>query len=651
MKLKTSLLIGNLIHLGLLNAESITLTEANFDSTLKEYDDILVNFYSPWAVNWKSLQPHFEAAAPVLDASYPPYLVAKVNCNEEKVLCYKYTDSSGYPDPVFLNFKHRNAEEIEAAKAENVVIEEEFAKSETESAEQEIEADENEEKNEDEKEEKPEEKEEKEEKEENDEEKQKIAAAKRFKKMKLLDEKYIITDYKGGKTGPGIYRSLIQGRENLNEVQDIAHFNKLMKAQVPIVIGFFDPEKSENKNKAPGFKAFSMAADQLNDFQQEKIFHVSKVRSYYTFSKEIAEKANAKIGTLIYYRPENDTEDFQERTEVYDKNGKFTKGLIRSFIRDNAMGLALAIRPDEKETIGYPLVLTIFDVEPKKYAKDSDEDFAKKVEISKKARNIVRKASRDLAKKYSVNFALGDRMQFRDLMYDFKIKAHDSEFDDKFPFTVVFEDEWSKYVMTETFSEENYRDFLHKHERREIKMYVKSEEDPVNSPEEPITILTANNFDEYVNSGSDLFIKFYAPWCGHCRRLAPYYEKMADMLLPSKPDLLISKMDIDANDLPPGFEVQGVPTMYFIPKGGKPEKYVGSREPLEMIKWLEEHATVKPKMKSVSELNIDADVMAEARKRAEEAANEAMEEAEEENDADIVDADTANETENAKDEL
>merc|ERR1712019_83227 len=124
MKLKlTSLLIGNLIQFsGLLNAESITLTEANFDATLKEYDDILVNFYSPWAVNWKSLQPHFEAAAPVLDASYPPYLVAKVNCNEEKVLCYKYTDSSGYPDPVFLSFSHRNAEEIESAKKENIQI-------------------------------------------------------------------------------------------------------------------------------------------------------------------------------------------------------------------------------------------------------------------------------------------------------------------------------------------------------------------------------------------------------------------------------------------------------------------------------------------------------------------------------------------------
>lgn len=615
------------------NAESISLTEENFDSTLEEYNDILVNFYSPWAVNWKSLQPHFEAAAPVLDASYPPYLVAKVNCNEEKVLCYKYTDSSGYPDPVFLSFRHRNAEEMESARNDNIQIEEEFAKAEAESAEVEIE---NEESSEEDKKEESEESEEK--IEESSEEKEKIAQAKRFKKMKLLDEKYIISDYKGGKTGPGIYRSLIKDRENLNEIKNVDHFNKLMKAQVPVVIGFFDPEKVENKNKAPGFKAFSMAADQLNDYQQEKVFHVSKVRSYYTFSSEIIKAAgDAKIGTLIYYRPENDKEDFEERIEVYDKNGKFTKGLIRNFIRDNAMGLALNIRPDEKETIGYPLAITIFDVEPKKFAKDSDEEFAKKVVISKNARNIVRKASRDLSNKYSMKFALGERMQFRDLMYDFKIKAHDSEFDDKFPFTVVFEDEWSKYIMTDNFTEENYRNFLHQHERREIKMYVKSEDDPINSPEEPITILTANNFDSLVNSGADLFIKFHAPWCGHCRRLAPYYEKMADMLLPSKPDLLISKMDIDANDLPPGFEVQGVPTMYFIPAGGKPVKYVESREPLEIIKWLEEHATVKPKMKSISELNIDEDVMAAARKRAEEEADKSMKEQDETND--IVDAD------------
>ena len=112
--------------------------------------------------------------------------------------------------------------------------------------------------------------------------------------------------------------------------------------------------------------------------------------------------------------------------------------------------------------------------------------------------------------------------------------------------------------------------------------------------------LIPSNFDDVVlKSGKPALVEFFAPWCGHCKKLAPVWEELATALDSSKDKVSIAKVDADAEkDLGKRFGVQGFPTIkWFDGKSDKPEDYNGGRDLESLQEFVISKTSIKIKKK------------------------------------------------------
>ncbi|KAL8830731.1 MAG: hypothetical protein Q9191_001261 [Dirinaria sp. TL-2023a] len=115
--------------------------------------------------------------------------------------------------------------------------------------------------------------------------------------------------------------------------------------------------------------------------------------------------------------------------------------------------------------------------------------------------------------------------------------------------------------------------------------------------------LIPGNFDSIVlQSGKPALVEFFAPWCGHCKKLAPVYEELAQAFDAAKDSVTIAKVDADAEkDLGRRFGVQGFPTLkWFDGKSDKPEEYNGGRDLESLTDFVKEKTGIKIKTKKVA---------------------------------------------------
>jgi protein disulfide-isomerase-like protein len=80
-----------------------------------------------------------------------------------------------------------------------------------------------------------------------------------------------------------------------------------------------------------------------------------------------------------------------------------------------------------------------------------------------------------------------------------------------------------------------------------------------------VVVLTDETFDETIKNHEFVLVEFFAPWCGHCKKLAPEYEKAATAL---KDIAVLASVDCTVQEnLASRFGIQGFPTLKFFKRG------------------------------------------------------------------------------------
>ena len=119
-----------------------------------------------------------------------------------------------------------------------------------------------------------------------------------------------------------------------------------------------------------------------------------------------------------------------------------------------------------------------------------------------------------------------------------------------------------------------------------------------------VLALTKDTFEDAVKNNKHLLVKFVAPWCGHCKSLAPAYAAAAKQLADLESDIKLASVDATIEgDLAQQYEVKGYPTIKFFSDGTTFE-YTGGRNQEEIVSWLKKKTgPAADELKTVEDLN------------------------------------------------
>ncbi|KAH9503197.1 Protein disulfide-isomerase A3 [Bulinus truncatus] len=376
--------------------------------------------------------------------------------------------------------------------------------------------------------------------------------------LKIFKNGEFSKEYGGERKKDSIVREMNKEAGPVSKLlETVEDAKKFLSKDTVGVIGFFTSEDSSDA------KTFLKVADQL-----------SEVRFAHTVSDKVKEELKQTSG-IVLYRPKVLQSKFED-AEVRFTETNLAK--LKSAIQAEALGLCAERTQSNAASFGKPLFVAYYNV-----------DYIKNPKGTNYWRNRIMKVGKQIRDEgKTVYFAISNTEEMSRELDECGITERDG---DK-PAVCAWDNQNKKYKMADAFSVESFEQFIRDVLDNKVEPYLKSEPEPA-SNDEPVKVVVAKNFDQIVNDDSkDVLIEFYAPWCGHCKSLAPKYEELAEKLK-DETSVVIAKMDATANDVPSPYDVRGFPTIYYAPKGNKssPKRYEGGREVDEFIKYLAKEST------------------------------------------------------------
>jgi len=377
--------------------------------------------------------------------------------------------------------------------------------------------------------------------------------------LKIFKNGEVSSDYNGPRDADGIAKYMrSKAGPSSKPLTSVADVEKIIGGFDLVVVGFF----TEGDNTL--MSEFMKAADGLSE----------EFRFAHTQSAEALDKFGYR-DEIVLFRPKRLHSMFEPKLVKCEDAASAFK--IKSFVSANANGLCGQRTSANSDQFKKPLITAYFDV-----------DYVKNVKGTNYWRNRVMKVAKKLNGEGLVaNYAVANKNDFSHELDEFGLTAGEK------PAVGAKNEKDEKFVMTGEFDLAAFEAFVRDFLAGKLEPHLKSEPLPADGNAGPLKVAVAKNFEEVVNDPErDVLIEFYAPWCGHCKSLAPKYEELAEKLK-DEPGVTIAKMDATANDVPSTYGVRGFPTLFFAPKGSKsnPKKYEGGREVDDFMKYIAKEAT------------------------------------------------------------
>ncbi|XP_037252984.1 protein disulfide-isomerase A5 [Falco rusticolus] len=113
-------------------------------------------------------------------------------------------------------------------------------------------------------------------------------------------------------------------------------------------------------------------------------------------------------------------------------------------------------------------------------------------------------------------------------------------------------------------------------------------ETPWADEENAVYHLTDEDFDKFIKDHSSVLVMFHAPWCGHCKKMKPEYEKAAEFLhVASDSPGVLAAVDATVNKaLAERYHISGFPTVKYFKDGEEKYTLPHLRTKKKIIDWL-----------------------------------------------------------------